>query len=167
MCTDKTPRRSLADPYHFNTDPGSEKCRYGSRSKQNFDTDPEPGKKRFSNRKLLKIGLKKPSYPMFFVFILLNYPFSINNHLNQVKKYKLIFCFRSREIIRIRIRSTAAQCCSLLDFRKIYFAYYAQCQSILLWIFEKSTYGPEIPWRWRCFTPRSVSQFWISANLIV
>ena len=59
MCTDKTPRRSLADPYNFNTDPGSEKCRYGSRSKQNFDTDPEPGKKRFSNRKLLKIGLKK------------------------------------------------------------------------------------------------------------
>ena len=75
MCTDKTPRRSLADPYHFNTDPGSEKCRYGSRSKQNFDTDPEPGKKRFSNRKLLKIGLKKPSYPMFCVFILLTIPF--------------------------------------------------------------------------------------------
>ena len=41
---------SVADPYHFDTDPdpGCEKIRYGSgsRSRVNFDTDsdPDPGK---------------------------------------------------------------------------------------------------------------------------
>ena len=34
-----------ADPYHVDTDPapGSEKIRYGSGSRPNFDTDPDPG----------------------------------------------------------------------------------------------------------------------------
>ena len=38
---------SVADPYHFETDPdpGCEKIRYGSGSRVNFDTDPDPGKK--------------------------------------------------------------------------------------------------------------------------
>ena len=40
--------RSVADPYHFDTDPdpGCEKIRYGSGSgsRVNFDTDPDPGK---------------------------------------------------------------------------------------------------------------------------
>ena len=33
---------SVADPYHFDTDPdpGCEKIRYGSGSRVNFDTDP-------------------------------------------------------------------------------------------------------------------------------
>ena len=33
---------SVADPYHFDTDPdpGGEKLRYGSGSRVNFDTDP-------------------------------------------------------------------------------------------------------------------------------
>ena len=41
---------SVADPYHFDTDPdpdpGCEKIRYGfgSGSRVNFDTDPDPGK---------------------------------------------------------------------------------------------------------------------------
>ena len=37
---------SVADPYHFDTDPdpGCEKIRYGSGSRANFDTDPDPGK---------------------------------------------------------------------------------------------------------------------------
>ena len=35
--------------------PGSEKIRYGSGSRLNFDMDPEPGKKVFSTRKILKI----------------------------------------------------------------------------------------------------------------
>ena len=39
----------MADPYHFDTnpdpDPGCEKIRYGSGSRANFDTDPDPGKK--------------------------------------------------------------------------------------------------------------------------
>ena len=30
--------------YHVDTDPGSEKIRYGSGSSPNFDTDPDPGK---------------------------------------------------------------------------------------------------------------------------
>ena len=40
---------SVADPYHFDTDPdpdpGCEKIRYGSGSRVNFDTDldPDPG----------------------------------------------------------------------------------------------------------------------------
>ena len=38
----------MADPYHFDTDtdPGSEKIRYGSESgfRANFDTDTDPGK---------------------------------------------------------------------------------------------------------------------------
>ena len=34
----------MADPYHFDTDPGDEKIRYGSGSRANFDTDPDPGK---------------------------------------------------------------------------------------------------------------------------
>ena len=34
----------MADPYHFDTDPGDEKTRYGSGSRANFDTDPDPGK---------------------------------------------------------------------------------------------------------------------------
>ena len=60
---------SMADPYHFDTDPdpGSEKIRYGSGSgsRANFDTDPDPGKKykdldpdpakkRLSTRKIFK-----------------------------------------------------------------------------------------------------------------
>ena len=38
---------SVADPYHFDTDtdPGCEKIRYGSGSRVNFDTDPDPAKK--------------------------------------------------------------------------------------------------------------------------
>ena len=40
---------SVADPYHFDTDPdpGCEKICYGSgsRSRVNFDTDPDPAKK--------------------------------------------------------------------------------------------------------------------------
>ena len=38
---------SVADPYHFDTDPdpGYEKIRYGSGSRANFDSDPDPGKK--------------------------------------------------------------------------------------------------------------------------
>ena len=39
---------SVVDPYHFDTDPdldpGCEKIRYGSGSRVNFDTDPDPGK---------------------------------------------------------------------------------------------------------------------------
>ena len=37
---------SVADPYHFDTDPdsGCEKIRYGSGFRVNFDTDPDPGK---------------------------------------------------------------------------------------------------------------------------
>ena len=37
---------SVADPYHFDTDPdpGCEKICYGSGSRVNFDTDPDPGK---------------------------------------------------------------------------------------------------------------------------
>ena len=37
---------SVADPYHFDTDPdpGSEKICYGSGSRANFDTDPDSGK---------------------------------------------------------------------------------------------------------------------------
>ena len=35
---------SVADPYHFDPDPGCEKIRYGSGSSVNFDTDPDPGK---------------------------------------------------------------------------------------------------------------------------
>ena len=38
---------SVADLYHFDTDPdldpGCEKIRYGSGSRVNFDTDPDPG----------------------------------------------------------------------------------------------------------------------------
>ena len=34
---------SVFNPYHFDTDPGSEKIRYGSGSRPNFDTDPDPG----------------------------------------------------------------------------------------------------------------------------
>ena len=39
------PTGSVADPYHFDTDPdpGCEKIRYGSGSRVNFDTDPDPG----------------------------------------------------------------------------------------------------------------------------
>ena len=39
-------KTSVADPYHFDTDPdpGCEKIRYGSGSRVNFDTDPDPGK---------------------------------------------------------------------------------------------------------------------------
>ena len=35
---------SVADPYHFDTDPdpGCEIIRYGSGSRVNFDTDPDP-----------------------------------------------------------------------------------------------------------------------------
>ena len=37
---------SVADPYHFDTDPDPdcEKILYGSGSMVNFDTDPDPGK---------------------------------------------------------------------------------------------------------------------------
>ena len=35
---------SVGNPYHFDTDPGCEKIRYGSGSRANFDTDPDPGK---------------------------------------------------------------------------------------------------------------------------
>ena len=35
---------SVADTYHFDTDPGSDKFCYGSGSRPNFDTDPDPGK---------------------------------------------------------------------------------------------------------------------------
>ena len=37
---------SVADPFHFDTDPapGYEKVRYGSGSRPNFDSDPSPGK---------------------------------------------------------------------------------------------------------------------------
>ena len=37
---------SVADQYHFDTDPdpGWEKIRYGSGSRVNFDTDPDPDK---------------------------------------------------------------------------------------------------------------------------
>ena len=42
------PTGSVADPYHFDTDPdpdpGCEKIRYGSGSRVNFDTNPDPGK---------------------------------------------------------------------------------------------------------------------------
>ena len=34
----------MSDPYHIDTDPGWEKIRYGSESRVNFDTDPDPGK---------------------------------------------------------------------------------------------------------------------------
>ena len=37
--------RSIADPFNFDTDPGSENIRYGSGSRPNFDTDSDPGKK--------------------------------------------------------------------------------------------------------------------------
>ena len=37
---------SVVDPYHFDTDPdpGCENIRYGSGSRANFYTDPDPGK---------------------------------------------------------------------------------------------------------------------------
>ena len=34
---------SVADPYHFDPDPGCENFRYGSGSRVSFDTDPDPG----------------------------------------------------------------------------------------------------------------------------
>ena len=60
---------SVADPYHFDTDPdpGCEKNRYGSGSRAKFDTDPDPGKndtdpdpekKELSTRKSLKCDEK-------------------------------------------------------------------------------------------------------------
>ena len=58
----------VADPYHFDTDPdpGSDKIRYGSRSRPNFDTDPDldkgknntdpdPGNQGFSTWIIFKI----------------------------------------------------------------------------------------------------------------
>ena len=40
------PPTSVADPFHYDTDPdpGCEKIRDGSGSRVNFDTDPDPGK---------------------------------------------------------------------------------------------------------------------------
>ena len=80
---------SVADPYHVDTDPdpGSEKIRYGSGSRPNFDTDPDPRKNDadpdpgFRTRKIWKIWLNTP-ISLVFVFILLtgtgNYHFSVN-----------------------------------------------------------------------------------------
>ena len=90
----------MANPYHLDKDPdsGCEKIRYGSGSRTNFDTDPDPGKndsgpdpgtKRLSTRKILQMCSKvklKRSYFMFCVCILLNCHFSIQvytgNHSN-------------------------------------------------------------------------------------
>ena len=48
ICTYAIGTGSVADPYHFDTDPdpGCEKIRYRSESgsRVNFDTDPDPGK---------------------------------------------------------------------------------------------------------------------------
>ena len=46
---------SVADPCHVDTDPGSEKIRYGSGSRPNFSMGPDPGKKEFCTKKILKI----------------------------------------------------------------------------------------------------------------
>ena len=71
---------SVVDPYHFDADPGSENVHYGSGSRPNFDTDPnpgknytdpDPGKKEFSTKKIVKICFKKRPFPMHCVFILL------------------------------------------------------------------------------------------------
>ena len=61
-------------------DPGSEQVHYGSGSRQNFDTDPDPsknytdpdpGKKGFNTiRKIFKILFKKRSHSMFCVYYL-------------------------------------------------------------------------------------------------
>ena len=48
-------RTRVADPYHFETDPGSEKLFYGSGSRPNFDSDPDPDNKGFRTRKSGKI----------------------------------------------------------------------------------------------------------------
>ena len=74
------------------TDPdsGSEKPRYGSGSRPSFetnpetgksDTDPDPGKKGFRTRKIFKFGIKNLIFHVF-LFILLNYSFSIHNYFN-------------------------------------------------------------------------------------
>ena len=54
----------MADPYHFDTDPGPgpEKIRYGSESSPNFDTDPDSGKHGFSVRKILIINAHIPCF---------------------------------------------------------------------------------------------------------
>ena len=46
------------------------------------ETDPDPAKKDKVPGKSLKFDMKKCSYPMFSVCILLNNHFSIKNHLN-------------------------------------------------------------------------------------
>ena len=79
---------SVANPYHFDTDPdlGCEKILYGSGSRANFDADPDPGKNDTNPdpnpTKKDKVPGKssksdeKRSHPMFCGCILLN------NHLS-------------------------------------------------------------------------------------
>ena len=58
------------------------KIHYRSRSRLNFDTDPDSGKK--STRKILKIYFKKTliSYELPYVLLLLDYHFSLKNRAN-------------------------------------------------------------------------------------
>ena len=102
----------MADSCHYDTDPGSKKIRPASGSSLSFDTDPDPdkneqdpdpGKTEFNNRKILKFG-KKRSYPMFFVFILLNYHsvWRIQNVLMRIRV--LLFM-----LMRIRIQMFLAR----------------------------------------------------------
>ena len=79
---------SVADPYHFDTDPdpGSEKIRYGSGSgsRANFDTDPDPdkkdkdldpdpAKKRLSTRKIFKSDEKRSNQMFCGCRLLINH----------------------------------------------------------------------------------------------
>ena len=66
---------SVANPYryHFEKDPKSEKFRYGSGSRPNFDTDPgKNGTNPDQDKKVIStMSLKKRSFHMLCVFIVI------------------------------------------------------------------------------------------------
>ena len=86
----------MADSFHFDTDPnpGSENIRYGSGSRQKRTQYQE-------NFKEFDFFIR--SYAMFCEFILLNYHFSVNKHLNWVKKVNLFSVFNVICWIQIRM----------------------------------------------------------------
>ena len=100
--------------WRIDPDPGSEKIRYGSRSRSraNFDTDPDrilaktirirTQQKRIKYQEILWNVIKHRSYPMFCECKLLNIHFSINNHLNLGKRLKLFTVFHGFSRIRIQ-----------------------------------------------------------------
>ena len=94
---------SVADLYHFDTDPdsGCEKICYGSGFRVNFDTDPDPGKtiriwiriqektvririqkKGLSTRKIFKKCMKNANNLCFVGGLLLYNHLSTTNHSN-------------------------------------------------------------------------------------